>query len=53
MGMMVSADNSAASLAWLAGALEHARMQDQERLVSYLEAVLEDVLFETESGARL
>ena len=53
MDLMVSADNSAASLAWLAGALEHARMQGQERLVGYLEAVLEDVVFEAESGARL
>jgi hypothetical protein len=53
MSLMVSADNGAASLAWLAGALEHARMQGQERLVGYLEAVLEDVVFEMESDARL
>lgn len=53
MDVMVNADNSAASLAWLAGALAHAHMQGQQRLVGYLEAVLEDVVFETESDGRL
>ena len=52
MDLMVSVDNTSASLAWLAGALEHARMQGQDRLVGYLEAILEDVVFEMESGGR-
>lgn len=41
-----------AVLAWLVGALEHARMRSQTKLVSYLEAVLDDVVFEVEMAAR-
>ena len=37
---------------WLGEALEYARKQDQAKLVGYLEAVLDDVVFEMESAAR-
>jgi hypothetical protein len=35
-------------LAWLEGALEHAYTQRQTQLLAYLEAVMEEVLFEME-----
>ena len=41
-----------ATLAWLVGALEHARIRGRTKLVSYLEAVVDDVLFEVEAAAR-
>ncbi len=40
------------TLVWLIGALEHARAQGQTRLLTCLEAVLDDLLFEMESAAR-
>ena len=40
------------ALTWLVGALEFARTQGQTRVVDYLEAVLDDVVFEMESVAR-
>ncbi len=40
------------TLAWLISALEHARTQGQTRLLTCLEAVLDDLLFEMESAAR-
>ena len=49
---MLGADTENATLAWLASALEHARSQGQEKVVDYLEAIAEDVLFEMESAAR-
>lgn len=52
MDLTVSAGNGAAALAWLKCALEHARKQGQERLVGYLEAVLDDVVFEIGSAVR-
>jgi len=45
-------DNETVALAWLVSALEQARTQSQTKLVDYLEAVLEDVVFEMESAAR-
>jgi hypothetical protein len=45
-------DTETATLAWLVGALEHARARSQTKLVSYLEAVVEDVVFEMEAAAR-
>ncbi len=45
-------DTETATLAWLISALEHARAQGQTRLLTCLEAVLDDVLFEMESTAR-
>jgi hypothetical protein len=48
---MSVADTEAATLAWLVAALEHSRKQGQTKLVSYLEAVADDVVFEMESAA--
>ncbi len=42
----MSTDNEVC-LAWLAEALRRLRPEGQERVVGYLEAVLEEVLFET------
>ena len=41
----MSPDN-AICFAWLEGALQRLRPEGQEKVVSYLEAVLEEVLFE-------
>jgi hypothetical protein len=38
-------------VAWLDGALERAYMRRQMKLLAYLEAVMEEVLFEEEPGA--
>ena len=45
-------DTETATLAWLVSALEHARARGQTKLVDYLEAVVEDVVFEMESDTR-
>ncbi len=45
-------DAETATLVWLMGALEWAREGGHERLVGYLEAVADDVLFEAEAAAR-
>jgi len=42
---LLSPDN-AICFAWLEGALQRLRPEGQEKVVSYLEAVLEEVLFE-------
>jgi len=42
----LSTDNEVC-LAWLADALGQLRQEGQEKVVGYLEAVLEEVLFET------
>ena len=42
----LSTDNDIC-LAWLEGALRRLRPEGQEKAVGYLEAVLEEVLFET------
>ena len=42
----MSVDNEVC-LAWLAEALQRLHQEGQEKVVSYLEAVLEEVLFET------
>jgi hypothetical protein len=49
---MSRADTETATLAWLVNALEHARARGQTKLVGYLEAVVDDVVFEMESAAR-
>jgi hypothetical protein len=49
---MLGVDDRTAALAWLISALEHARKRSQMKLVSYLEEVLDDVVFEMESAAR-
>ncbi len=46
------ADPQTATLLWLQGALQRAREEGQERLVSYLEAVDDDAVFEAEAAAR-
>jgi hypothetical protein len=46
------ADTETATLGWLVEALEYARSNGQTRVVDYLEAVLDDVVFEVESAAR-
>lgn len=45
-------DNETATLVWLVNALEHTRARGQTKLVGYLEAVVEDVVFEMEAAAR-
>ena len=43
--LVAGADNEG-YVAWLDGALEHAYMRRQMKLLAYLEAVMEEVLFE-------
>jgi hypothetical protein len=45
-------DADTATLAWLVSVLEHARARDQSKLVDYLEAVADDLVFEVEFAAR-
>jgi hypothetical protein len=47
----LSKDNEVC-LAWLAEALQRLRPEGQEKVVGYLEAVLEEVLFETKVAPR-
>jgi hypothetical protein len=49
---VLGGDTEAAILAWLVGALKHARARGQAKVVSYLELVVEDVVFEVEAAAR-
>jgi len=48
----LSLDNEAC-LAWLDSALQQLRPEGQVKVVSYLEAVLEEVVFETKFAPRL
>ncbi len=50
--LLVSMDNEA-RLAWLEGALDYAFVQRKPELWAYLEAVMDEVLFEMESSDRL
>ena len=45
-------NDTAATLAWLASALELARSQGQSKAVASLEDVADDIVFEMESAAR-
>jgi hypothetical protein len=45
-------ETEATTLAWLVAALEHARSEDQTKVVGYLEEVADDVVFEVEMVAR-
>lgn len=45
-------DTETATLGWLVHALEQARGKGNERLVGYLEAVADDLVFEAESAVR-
>jgi hypothetical protein len=49
---MLSVDDPTATLMWLVSGLEHVRMRGQTKIVGYLEAILDDVVFEIESAAR-
>ena len=49
--LMVSVDNEA-RLAWLEGALGYAFVQRKPELWAYLEAVMDEVLFQMELDAR-
>ncbi len=46
-----AANETAVDLSWLMSALEHARAQDQTKVMGYLEAIADDVIFEMESSA--
>ncbi len=45
-------DHENATVAWLEAALEHAYSHGQHSALAYLEAVMEDVVFEEEITAR-
>jgi hypothetical protein len=49
---MLEAGTEEATLAWLKGALEHAYSHSQHLALAYLEAVMEDVVFEQEMAVR-
>lgn len=48
----LKADRGVVDLAWLVEALEHARAQEQTKLINYLETIADDVVFEMESASR-
>ncbi len=50
MHLVVSEDNED-RLAWLEGALGYAFVQRKPELWAYLEAVMDEVLFEVENGS--
>ena len=52
MEVVLGADTETATLAWLVSALEHSRTRGHTKLVVYLEAVMEDLMFEVEAAAR-
>ena len=52
MDSMLGADTSTATVDWLEAALEHAYSHGQHVALAYLEAVMEDVVFEEEMAAR-
>jgi hypothetical protein len=49
---MLVAETETATLGWLEAALEHAYSHGQQLALAYLEAVIEDVLFEEEMTTR-
>ena len=52
MQLATSTRDATADSAWLDEALEYARTNGQTRVVGYLEAVLDDAVFEEEMAAR-
>ena len=52
LDLVLGGDTETATLAWLVSALEHSRTRGHTKLVNYLEAVVEDVVFEVEAAAR-
>ena len=51
LDVRTGADTETATLGWLVDALEYTRGKGRTRVVDYLEAVLDDVVFEMESGS--
>ena len=51
MQLATSTHDVTVDLGWLAEAMEHARAKGQTRVVGYLEAVMDDVVFEMESAS--
>ena len=49
---MLVADTKEVTLTWLEEALEHAYSHGQHAALAYLEAIIEDVVFEEEITAR-
>lgn len=52
MDLATRTHNDTADLAWLVEALADARKQERTKLIGYLEAVLDDAVFEMEMAAR-
>jgi hypothetical protein len=52
LNLEASVGNESVSLAWLEDALEHAYAHGQMKALAYLEALMEDVVFEMEMAAR-
>ncbi len=52
MQQTLTQDEQNTTLAWLEAALEHAHSHGQRFALAYLEAVIEDVVFEEEITAR-
>jgi hypothetical protein len=52
MHLTFTQDHEDATLACLDGALEHAYSHGQSKALAYLEAVMEDVVFEEEMAGR-
>jgi hypothetical protein len=51
LDLAASVGNESVSLAWLEDALEHAYAHGQMQTLAYLEALMEDVVFEMELAA--
>jgi hypothetical protein len=51
MQLIEGVDTHKATLNWLDSTLEHARSRSQMKLLGYMEAVLDEVVFEMESAA--
>jgi hypothetical protein len=51
-GLALASTHNAVCLEWLAHALQQLRSEGQTKLVSYLEAVSEEVVFETKALPR-
>ena len=52
MQLMEGVDTHKVTLNWLSSTLEHTRTRGQTKLLGYMEAVLDEVVFEMESAAR-
>jgi hypothetical protein len=52
LDLEVSVGDESVSMAWLEDAIEHAYAHGQMETLAYLEAVMEDVVFEAEMAER-